>query len=196
MKFVIVGLGNPGEEYQDTRHNIGWHVVEALVHAYDFEPFQASKKVKGEVAKGEIGKHDVTAMLPHTFMNKSGLAVKEFVKSEKAAERLIVVYDDIDLPLGTLRIAFGRGSGGHKGIESVARSIKTKNFVRVRVGVAPTTPSGKIKKPHGEQAVIDFVLGKFTKKQQDEVEQIVKRAVEATAAIVADGRAAAMNAFN
>lgn len=129
-------------------------------------------------------------------MNKSGLAVKEFVKSEKAAERLIVVYDDIDLPLGTLRIAFGRGSGGHKGIESVARSIKTKNFVRVRVGVAPTTPSGKIKKPHGEQAVIDFVLGKFTQKQQDEVEQIVKRAVEATAAIVADGRAAAMNAFN
>lgn len=196
MKFVVVGLGNPGDEYHNSRHNIGWHVVGAFAHTYADEGFSHDKKSKSEVAKGAVGSHEVTLVLPHTFMNKSGAAVKEFVKSTKAAERLVVVYDDIDLPLGTLRIAFGRGSGGHKGIESIVRGIKTKDFVRVRVGVAPTTPSGKVKKPKGEQAVIDFVLGTFTKKQQDIVTDITGKAVDAIYSVIIDGRAAAMNKFN
>lgn len=196
MKFVIVGLGNPGSDYEHTRHNIGWQVVEAFETAHEFGGFQVDKKIKGETAKGAIGKHSAVLVLPHTFMNKSGSAVKPLVTSAKAAERLVVVYDDIDLPLGTLRIAFGRGSGGHKGIESVIRAVSTKNFVRVRVGIAPTTPSGKIKKPQGEQKVVDFVLGTFTKKEEVVLKAVIKSAVEALTSIIEDGRGSAMNNFN
>ena len=196
MHYVIVGLGNPGSEHEHARHNVGWRVVEEFVHEHGFDAFAQSKKIKGETTKGSVGKHTVTLVLPHTYMNKSGSAVKPVVTSTKAAERLIVVYDDIDLPLGALRIAFGRGSGGHKGVESVVRAIGTKDFVRLRVGIAPTTPSGKIKKPKGEQKVVDFVLGAFTKKEELLLAKTLKTATAALASIIEEGRARAMNRYN
>jgi len=196
MKFTIVGLGNPGEEYMHTRHNAGRLVVEAFEHMIGFGGFQEDKKSKSLVAKGSVGKHTATLVLPETFMNKSGSAVVTFIPSVKAAERLIVVYDDIDLPFGQLRISYGRGSGGHKGIESIVRSLKTKDFVRIRVGVAPTTPSGKIKKPQGEQKVHDFLLGEFTKKEQESLKSILKKTTAATETIIDQGRVPAMNQFN
>ena len=196
MKYIIAGLGNPGAEYTNSRHNVGWQVVEAFADVHADDAFSPSKKVKGESAKGKIGKHAVELVLPHTFMNKSGTAIAPLLSNAKAAERLVVVYDDIDLPLGTMRLAFGRGSGGHKGVESVVRSLKTKNFVRLRVGIAPSTPAGKIKKPKGEKAVVDFVLGGFTKKEQEALKGVKKTAVAALTAFVEKGRVAAMNEFN
>ncbi len=106
------------------------------------------------------------------------------------------MYDDIDLPLGTLKISFNRGSGGHRGVESVIKSVKTKAFIRLRVGVAPTTPSGKIKKPKGEQKILDFLMGDFKPKERDVLKKTSKKVVEALEMIVLEGKEKAMGKFN
>ena len=129
-------------------------------------------------------------------MNRSGGAVAVFVKNKKAAEKLVVVYDDMDLPLGSMRIAFGRNSGGHRGIESIVRTLKTKDFVRIRVGVSPTTPSGKLKKPKGEKAVVDFLMKPFRKPEQSMVKRTEGRVLDALQTIVREGGQTAMNQFN
>lgn len=196
MKFTIVGLGNPGSEYENTRHNAGRLAVEHFDAIHELGGFVMNGKSKSLVSKGTLGKHSVTLVLPETFMNKSGSAVGKFVTSAKAAERLVVVYDDIDLPFGSIKLSFGRGSGGHKGIESIIRAVKTKDFVRVRIGVAPTTPSGKMKKPAGEKKVHDFILGEFTKKEQETLKKLFKIITPAIESIIVDGRAKAMNQFN
>lgn len=196
MKFVIVGLGNPGDEYEHTRHNAGRLAVEAFDVSREFGGFQDDRKTKSDKSTGKLGTHTVTLLLPNTFMNKSGAAVKPLVTNVKAAERLVVVYDDIDLPFGSIKISFGRGSGGHKGVDSIIRAVKTKNFVRVRIGVAPTTPSGKIKKPQGEQKVHDYLLGDFKKAELLALKKIFKTTSDAIESILRDGRAQAMNQFN
>src|SRR3990167_2322006 len=106
MAWIIVGLGNPGEEYHSTRHNAGRMAVEFFARAADLNGFRADKVKKATVAGGMVGKSAVALILPDTFMNKSGSAVRKYVKSQKAAERLIVVYDDLDLPLGKMKISF------------------------------------------------------------------------------------------
>ncbi|MAJ97392.1 MAG: aminoacyl-tRNA hydrolase [Parcubacteria group bacterium] len=196
MKCIIVGLGNPGKEYEHTRHNAGRLAVTAFEATQEFGGFVTDKKTKSELSKGSVGKHTAILLQPNTFMNKSGSAVKELITNAKVAERLIVVYDDIDLPFGTLKIAFGRGSGGHKGIESIIRAVKTKKFVRVRIGVAPMTPSGKIKKPVGEKKVHDFLLGEFTKKEHEALKKIYKAINASLESIIIDGRVKAMNIHN
>lgn len=173
MKYIIVGLGNPGEEYENSRHNVGRMFVAS---------FKENSNVK--------------IVLPDTFMNKSGLEVKKYVTSVKNAERLIVVHDDLDLPIGRFKISFGRGSGGHKGIESIVRSIKTKDFARVRIGISPTTPSGKLKKPKGDKKVHDFILGNFTKKEMETLKKMKKKVNDALSMIIKEGRAKAMNTYN
>ena len=196
MKWIVVGLGNPGIEYEYTRHNIGRLAVEAFERIHNFGGFVSDSKTKSDVAQGELSKHTVTLMTPNTFMNKSGVAVGAIVKSVKAAERLIVVYDDIDLPFGTIRISFSRGTGGHKGLEDIIRTTKTKDFVRVRIGIAPVTPTGEMKKPKGEKTVHDFVLGEFKKSEAEQLSELFKTTTQAIAAIITDGRVKAMNAFN
>lgn len=196
MKYTVVGLGNPGAEYQYTRHNVGRLAVESFAIANDYAEFTNDKKSKSALTKGMLRKQTVTLLLPNTFMNKTGNAVQAFVSSIKSAERILVIQDDIDLPFGTIRISFGRGSGGHKGIESVIRAIKTKNFIRVRIGVTPMTPTKKLKKLHGEQKVHDFLLGEFTKKEMISLKKVFKITNEAIETIITQGKYTAMNKFN
>ena len=144
--YYIVGLGNPGEEYKLSRHNTGRIIVEDFRKSEDLEDFEVDKKINALVSEGKLKKEKFTLILPETFMNKSGLSLKNLVTSKKKAENLVVIHDDVDLPLGRAKISFGSGSGGHKGVESIMRAIKTKDFARIRVGVSPTTPSGKIKR--------------------------------------------------
>ena len=118
------------------------------------------------------------------------------MKSVKAAERLAVVYDDLDLPLGKIKISFGRGSGGHKGVESITRALKTKDFVRIRVGVAKATAKGVAKKLQDEDKVIDFILGSIRKPDMDELKKVFSTIDEALETIVTEGRERAMNKFN
>jgi PTH1 family peptidyl-tRNA hydrolase len=196
MAWVIVGLGNPGEEYDATRHNTGRMALDYFAKQMKFDAWREDKKVKSHVASGLLGKTATVLVAPDTFMNKSGDAVAKFVKSQKAAERMVVVYDDLDLPLGTIKLSFNRGSGGHKGVESIMRAVKTKKFTRVRVGVSPATPSGKLKKPQGEKDVVDFILTKFKPSEVEELKKVFKRVRDALVATVTEGPERAMNSFN
>lgn len=196
MAWVVVGLGNPGEEYAHTRHNAGRMAVEHFAQSINLSGWKNDAKKKCTVARGNLGKELVVTLLPDTYMNKSGSAVAPFIKTVKGAEKLIVAHDDLDLPLGIIKVSFGRGSGGHKGIESIMRAVKTKNFTRVRIGVSRATASGKLKKPSGEKEVVQFILEKFTKAEEAKLTPIFKRASAALTAIIERGPQMAMNEFN
>jgi len=196
MTWTIVGLGNPGEEYDNTRHNAGRMALEVAAKKAGSDEWKMNKATKATIAKATIGKTPAVFVLPDTFMNKSGAAVLKYVKSAKAAERMIVVYDDLDLPIGTIKLSFNRGSGGHKGVESIMRAVKTKKFTRVRIGVSRATPSGKLKKPSGEDEVIDFILAPFKPAEMTELKTVFKRVSEAIEGIVTEGPERAMNQFN
>ena len=196
MTWIIVGLGNPGEDYEGTRHNTGRMAVEQFAKDNGLNEWKENTAAKATIAKGTVAKNAVTLVLPDTFMNKSGNAVLKFVKSMKAAEKMVVVYDDLDLAIGKMKVSFDRGSGGHKGIESIIRAVKTKKFTRVRIGISPTTAAGKLKKPQGEDEVGEFILATFKPSEQTELKTVFKKASEAIATTIAEGPGIAMNRFN
>lgn len=209
--YIIVGLGNPGEEYKNTRHNVGRMIVESFAKNAEkiaekidtkkaakqtgFEEFSFNKKYNAQVSVGEVNGEKVTLILPETFMNKSGKALETLITSAKKAEKLVVVHDDLDLTIGRMKILFNRGSGGHKGIESIVRTIKTEAFTRLKVGICPTTPTGKPKKPTGEK-LLDFIVGPFKPAEMDEIKVMVKQASESLYVLVNDGREKAMSGYN
>lgn len=195
MAYIFVGLGNPGEEYEQTRHNTGRMLVEWFGKALDAE-WKEDKKLNATVAKVKVGKSPVTLVLPESYMNNSGKSVKPLITSLKSAEKMIVLYDDLDLPFGKSKISFNRSSGGHKGLESIIKNIKTEKFARVRVGISPTTPSGKMKKPIGEDAVTKVILGKFKDEEIKELKKLSKRVNEALETFVSGGLEKAMTGFN
>ena len=194
--YYIVGLGNPEEKHAGTRHNTGRIVLADFLKRHHLPVPMVSKKYLSRVTEAEISGEDVLILWPETYMNKSGSAVGKAVTSAQKAQRLIVIYDDIDLPLGTSKISYGRGAGGHRGLESIIRALKTKDFVRIRVGIAPTMPSGKLKKPKGEEKVIEFLLSDFKKQEREILAKVSTRVGEAIETIISDGLAAAMNQCN
>jgi PTH1 family peptidyl-tRNA hydrolase len=173
--YYIVGLGNPGEEYELTRHNTG------------------------RLALADFAKNipkQVKVIFPDTFMNKSGLALKPIITSKQKAKNLIVVHDDLDLPLGRFKIVFRRDSAGHKGVESIIKNIKTKDFIRIRVGTSPRAgSSGKIKKPPAEK-VINHILGKFKPSELAVIKKISKKITLAIEVIIKEGLQKAMSLYN
>lgn len=177
--FYIIGLGNPGEEYKESRHNTGKMAV-----AY----FQARN------SKSQI--RNLKIIESEEFMNNSGKAVAKVIKTKKAAEKLVVVYDDIDLPIGTMKISYNKSSGGHRGVESIIKALKTKEFIRIRIGIAPTTPGGKLKKPDTEKKVLDFILGKFKPTETEILKKIFKKVSEAIPVIAEEGYERGMNRYN
>ncbi len=196
MKYIIVGLGNPGADYEGTRHNIGRMILEKLGQGLGVRDWVLDKKLNALIAKEKINQTVVELILPEGFMNNSGKSLKPLITSVKKAESLIVVHDDLDLPLGRLKITFNRGPGGHRGVESIIKNLKTEQFTRVKIGICPTTPSGKLKKPTGEKAVVDFILGKFKETEQKEIKKIIKKSAEALEVLVTEGREIAMGQYN
>lgn len=202
MTYIIMGLGNPGEEYEGTRHNTGRIVLEAFRKKSGFSDWEADKKIKALVSEGvcrsqiSTKKEKVMLVLPETFMNNSGKSAALIIKTKKAAERLVVVHDDLDMPLGNIKIVFNRGSGGHRGVESIKKAIKTEGYIRIKIGISSATQSGKIKKPKGKKAVGDFILGKFKTKEIEVLKKVSKRVSDAIAIIVGEGREKAMGEYN
>lgn len=196
MQYLIVGLGNPGEEYAETRHNVGRMVLEQFRKKYDFPEWEKENVFKALISKGSWGKDKLILLEPNNFMNVSGKSVVPLVKNAKDAERTIVVYDDLDLPLGTMKVSFDRSSGGHKGLESIIKALKTRAFVRVRIGVCPVTPSGKPRKPKGDGAILDFIVGEFKKPEKEVMKKTAKNAVSILALILSEGRLKAMGEVN
>ena len=187
MTFIIVGLGNPGKEYEKTRHNAGRSAVALIAKQEGFNELVLNKTVKAFVGKGAIGGKNATLVLPETFVNLSGKAVSAFIKNPKTAKNLLVIHDDLDLPLGTIKMVFGRGSGGHKGVESIMRAIKTQNFARIRIGISATGKKNQAKKVQGEEKVIKMVIGKWKPSEEVIVKKVLKKVVETTRLFATSG---------
>lgn len=194
--MLIVGLGNPGEEYKDGRHNTGRIILESIAKVNDFSEWKNDMKLKSLRAHGEIGSEKFDFIMPETFMNNSGNAVMQVIDNPKKLKNLVVVYDDIDLPIGNLKVSFNRSSGGHNGLGSIIKKVKSQEFVRVRIGVSPTSPSGKLKKPKGEEAVLKFLLGKYKEDELKEIKKISKKVAEILVMLSADGKEKAMSVYN
>jgi len=166
---LIIGLGNPGKKYEQTRHNVGWMVVE---------------KLKSEICEVEAGDEKIVLAKPITYMNQSGEAVKRLLQFnnltiEQCSNDLYVIHDDLDIPLGSFKIQFGKGPKGHKGVESVERALGTKKFWRVRIGIE----NRQIKQLEQFQQLEHFtgeeyVLGKFTKEEMKVLEKTIPEVVE------------------
>jgi PTH1 family peptidyl-tRNA hydrolase len=201
MAHVIIGLGNPGPEYAKTRHNAGRMAVELLAKQEGFGEFTLKKVAKASVVEDSIqgvnGAEKTILVLPEVSMNLSGKVAPSFVKSVKAAKNLLVIRDDLDLPLGVIKMTgYGRGSGGHKGVESIMRALKTKEFAQMKIGISGATPKGKLKKPGSEKKVITHVIGKFSPKEELVLKKTLARAAEAARLFVSDGLDKAMLVAN
>jgi PTH1 family peptidyl-tRNA hydrolase len=194
--ILIVGLGNPGDEYETTRHNAGRIILSNIAKANDFADWKDDMKTKSLRSKGELSGESVEFMLPNTFMNKSGLAVKPVIDTPKKLKNLVVVYDDLDIPVGSLKISFNRSSGGHNGLESIIKQVKSREFVRIRIGVSPHTPTGKLRKPKGEDAVLKFLLGKFKEDELKILKKQSKQVAEIIGLIASEGKDKAMSLYN
>ncbi len=188
--YIIVGLGNPGEEYKGTRHNTGRMIVEDFAKAKKFPDWELDNKSNALKSESKIKKEKVMLLLPETFMNNSGNAVMKVITSKKkAGKNLIVIHDDLDLPLGKFKISFARSSAGHKGVESVIKKIKTEKFVRIRAGTCPK------KKPEGKD-LIKFLMGKFTPKELSIFKKTSKKIISALEMIISEGLEKAMSKCN
>jgi len=179
----IIGLGNPGEKYKTTRHNIGRIILNDWQKQEGLSPFKKNTKINALTTKGG----GFVLALPETFMNSSGISVKKMIKK---TEDLWVVHDDTDLPFGTIRISKDKGSAGHNGIESIIKEIKTKDFVRFRIGIKP------LSRIVFSENLAKFVLKKFTKKEDKTLENITNRTIQILKFALKEGIERAMNKFN
>lgn len=185
--YLIAGLGNPGKQYEMTRHNIGFHTIDYIADRLGVNV----KKLKHKAIFGEgtIGGEKVLLVKPQTYMNLSGESLVEFVKFYKIPiENVIVISDDIDLPTGRIRIRAKGSAGGHNGLKSIIQMLGGDNFARVRIGVGAPT--------HEDYDLADFVLGRFGKDEIPVLEDAIVKADKAVAEIIARGAESAMNKFN
>ncbi|MEJ0053424.1 MAG: aminoacyl-tRNA hydrolase [bacterium] len=176
MATILMGLGNPGGEYAKTRHNAGRMAVELVAKTEGFDAFELKKGAQALISEGKIGKEKVVLALPETFVNLSGKTAAALVKSKKAAESLLVLRDDLDLPLGILKMTFNRGSGGHKGVESIMRALKTEGFAQLKIGISAQGKRNQTKKVSGEEKVIKHVIGKFKPAEEALLKKTLKKA--------------------
>ncbi|MSR78807.1 MAG: aminoacyl-tRNA hydrolase [Candidatus Taylorbacteria bacterium] len=198
MSYILVGLGNPGAEYDNTRHNLGRMILESFAKANDFSPFELDKKLKALVSEGKIGSDKVLFVEPETFMNNSGESLKKLKTTNyklktkaKEVTNLAVIHDDLDIPFGKFKISFNKSSGGHKGVESIIKAVKTQAFVRVRVGIASS--ASVVKKSQDEEVVNKVILGKFKPAELDELKKLSIHISAAISTLVTDGREKAMS---
>ncbi len=188
---LIVGLGNPGREYSHNRHNIGFLCVNRLAKKYSLD-FDRTQK-RSRIAEGKINNEDVVLAKPHTYMNLSGEAVSALLKQYSLSlESLIVVHDDLDLPVGRIRIRTGGSAAGHKGVASIITAVGNADFIRVRVGIGHPQDDSEI----DNERIVDYVLGNFTPDERQIMDEVMDKVVAAIACIIADGFTAAMNTYN
>ncbi len=169
MGYILAGLGNPGDEYAHTRHNTGKIVLATIL-----------SKLPKQAKVIEV----------NSFVNRSGAELARVLKGKAQIAKLIVIHDDLDLPLGSFKISFGRGSGGHRGVESIIRALKTPEFIRIRIGIAGRN------KPKGDKKVIAHILGKFKTAELTVLKKNLKKISEAIETIVRDGLPKAMSLYN
>jgi PTH1 family peptidyl-tRNA hydrolase len=165
---LVVGLGNPGKKYDNTRHNVGFEFLDVLAKKNSLE-FRESKKFFSSLAELTTSANNILYLKPETFMNNSGQAVRAVCIFYKLnPENVIVIHDDTDIPLGQYKIQTNRGAAGHNGVQSIIDSLGTKNFTRIRIGVAPQDAEGKIR-------LESFVLEKFSKAEKETLQEVFSK---------------------
>ena len=180
--YLIIGLGNPGSRYQQTRHNIGFMVLEDIAARWEVDIKQKSFEALWN--RGKVAGANALLAMPQTYMNLSGNAVRRLQDYFKVdTGNVIVIHDDLDLPFGTMRLKAGGGDAGHKGLKSILNCLGSADFMRVRMGIG---------KPVGRTPVEDYVLQKFNQDESDRLQQIIQTASEATADIIQSGLQQAM----
>lgn len=185
--WLVVGLGNPGENYARTRHNAGFRAVDRLAAALQVKVDRA--KFRGLTAQAVWQGQKLLLLKPQTFMNNSGLSVIDAARFYKLPpERVIVIFDDISLPVGRLRVRADGSAGGHNGIKSIIGALNSQSFPRVKIGVG--------QKPHPDYDLADWVLSNFTREEEAHVERAAQAAAEAALEVVAGGVSAAAAKFN
>lgn len=184
--YVIVGLGNPGEEYAKTRHNMGYRAVDALAESNSIDIRKS--KFHSVIGQGRIAGHKVVLVKPETYMNKSGIAARESAMYfDVPSENLIIIYDDIDLPTGSIRIRKSGGAGTHNGMKSVISELGTKDFPRIRIGVGAAD---------ADEDLVDRVIGKVPKEEQSTLDRAARDAAAAAEDIIKLGTEIAMSRHN
>jgi len=189
--ILIIGLGNPGKKFQKTRHNVGFRIVNNFRKINKFSNWKKRKKFLAKVSEGKINRKKIILAKPETFMNDSGKSVKLLVIGYKLlVDNLWVAHDDLDIPLGKIKISKGKGSAGHKGVQSIIGEIGTKSFIRFRIGIKP--------KPHTlrSKPLDKFVLQKFSKKEERVLKEVIKKACKALEEGAKEGIEKAMSKFN
>ncbi len=186
--ILIIGLGNPGKEFEHTPHNLGFAVLNGFQEQNSFSDWQEKKKMFSLISEGEMAGQEIILAKPQAFMNKSGKAVKVLLNFYKLKPKdLWVVHDDLDIDLGEMKISQARGSAGHKGIQSIIDGIKTNDFARFRLGIALFEEIKDFEK---------FVLKKFNEEEQESAEEIIGTTVTALEVAIGSGLEQAMNDFN
>jgi PTH1 family peptidyl-tRNA hydrolase len=198
---IIVGLGNPGKKFEKTRHNLGFMVLDRFSKKNKFPKFKMKREFLAMVSEKKIGKEKIILVKPQTFMNNSGLAVKEILKKlrtsniEHRTSNLWVVHDDLDIPFGKIKISFGRGSGGHKGVQSIIDEIGTKDFLRFRIGIKPNSKF-KMQNAKLKFKIQNFVLEKFNEKEEKILKEVIEIACQAIKMATEEGIEKTMSEFN
>jgi PTH1 family peptidyl-tRNA hydrolase len=191
--YYLVPLGNPGEKYETTRHNVGWLALDYCMQAWRLPALIESRTDSGRVTDGVVSATEVKVLYPDTYMNNSGSAVVKFVPAS-AINQLIVIHDDIDLPFGEIKLGQGRGGGGNNGVSSIIQKLGSKDFIRVRIGIAPKSFwTGKTKRPAGGGPLERFVLKSFGKAESKELDFVYEKVKTAIEIIMSDGLEAAKN---
>jgi PTH1 family peptidyl-tRNA hydrolase len=184
---LIIGLGNPSDKYAHTRHNVGFDIVDLFCHELGIKP-NYRRENHSLLLNGQLDEESIILAKPQTYMNSSGKAVSAIVSEyEIAFDNIIVIYDDLNLELGLIRIRRGGSAGGHKGVKSIIESLQSETFPRLRIGIG---------KPPECMEVIDYVLGDFSPEERDEIDKAEALAVEALRVMILDGIEPAMNKFN
>jgi len=187
--ILITGLGNPEEKFKKTRHNFGFLILDGLQKESGFSDWKKNKNANCLYSKGSISGKEIMLIKPLTYMNESGKAVKHvLIKNNLKPENLFAIHDDIDLLLGKIKISVKSGSAGHKGIESIIKEIKTKEFTRFRIGIRP-----EFGKPQNPKS---FVLQDFNKNEEKIAKETIQKTIEAIEISLKDGTEKAMNKFN
>ena len=177
--ILIAGLGNPGEKYENTRHNIGFKAIDEIISEFNLPLLDFKPNLSAGVSKGEINKEKIIIAKPNSFMNLSGNSISKIIRFYRVPlNKIIIIHDDIDIVLGKIKIITNRGSGGHKGIESIIKNIGNKNFIRIRIGNSPE------KKPLNTEV---FVLKKFKEEELKIINKSLKKTNEAIILIIKEG---------
>lgn len=187
VKWLVVGLGNPGQKYENTRHNTGFRVLDKLADSLGVKVNRS--RFKALTATATIGGEKVLLLKPQTFMNASGLSVEPAASFYKVPpERILVVFDDISLPVGRIRIRKDGSAGGHNGLKSINTALGSQNYPRIKVGVG--------EKPHPDYDLVDWVLGKFSAKEEKDLAPALEHAADAVVEIIRNGTEKAAGKFN